>query len=187
MKNKIEEIFRESRQIQEATAQKNAGAIESAVNEIVQAIERGGKILIFGNGGSAADSQHMAAELIGRFQKKRRAVPAIALTTDTSSLTALGNDYGFETIFRRQVEGLGRAGDVAVAISTSGNSANVLEAVKYARAHGLKTISLTGHDGGKLAALTDININVPSNVTARIQESHECVIHVLCALVEERL
>ncbi len=185
MQKRILEIFQSSRQIQEQTVQQNIAAIASAVDLIKDCLAHNGKVLIFGNGGSAADSQHMAAELIGRFQKERRAFPAIALTTDTSILTALSNDYGFATVFRRQIEGLGQAGDVAIGISTSGNSANVIEAIKAAKRLGLKTVSLTGHQGGQLAGLTDVNLNVPSPVTARVQESHGCIIHAICELVEE--
>ena len=187
MQKRIEEIFSESRGVQEATVKKNLTAMETAVAAIVHGLQQGGKIIIFGNGGSAADSQHMAAELIGRFQKERKSFPAIALTTDTSALTALGNDYGFEKVFVRQLEGLGRTGDVAIGISTSGNSANVIAALKLAKSLGIKTISLTGNNGGKMAGITDINIDVPSNVTARIQEAHTCVIHCLCELVEAKL
>ena len=186
MNKRIEEIFLESRQVQESTLKANQAAMENAVNTIVAALEQGGKVIVFGNGGSAADSQHMAAELIGRFQKERKSLAAIALTTDTSALTSLGNDYSFDVIFRRQLEGLGRKGDVAIGISTSGNSRNVIEAVKLAKTIGIKTISLTGNGGGQLASLTDIAIVVPSKVTARIQESHVCVIHGICELVEEK-
>ncbi len=187
MNKRIEEISKESRLVLEAAARDNAAAIEAAVNEIVHSLQQGGKLLIFGNGGSAADSQHMAAEFIGRFQKERKSFPAIALTTDTSALTALGNDYGFHKVFSRQLEGLARRGDVAFGISTSGNSANVIEALDLAKKTGLKTISLTGHQGGKMAGIVDININVASEVTARIQESHAWVIHCICELVEGRL
>lgn len=187
MQKRIEEIFLESRTVQEITVKKNITAIEAAVAAIVHSLQQGGKVIIFGNGGSAADSQHMAAELIGRFQKDRKSFPAIALTTDTSALTAISNDYGFAKVFSRQLEGLGRRGDVVIGISTSGNSANVIEAFTLAKKLGIKTISLTGNNGGKMSGLTDININVPSNVTARVQESHGCVIHCLCELVEAKL
>jgi len=187
MKERIEQIFFQSRQVQEAALKNNTAAIEQAVQEIIRAVKQGGKILIFGNGGSAADSQHMAAEFIGRFQKERRSIPAVAFTTDTSILTALGNDYGFDKVFVRQLEGLGKKGDVAIGISTSGNSVNVIEAVKLAKAMGIKTVSLTGNKGGALAGMTDININVPAAMTARIQESHSCIIHAICELVEEAL
>jgi len=142
---------------------------------------------VFGNGGSAADSQHVAAEFIGRFQKERASFPAIALTTDTSALTALGNDYGFEYVFSRQIEGLGRKGDVALAVSTSGMAANVIQAVKQARTMGISVIALTGRDGGQLAPLADVKIIVPSSSTARIQEAHICIMHCVCECVENIL
>ncbi len=187
MKNEIEKIFRESIRVKEKALEANVDKIASVVEEIVRVFRNNGKVLIFGNGGSAADSQHIAAEFIGRFKKERRSLPAIALTTDTSILTALGNDYGFDIVFARQLEGLGRAGDLAWGISTSGNSKNVIAAVNKAKEMGLKTVSLTGGDGGSLAKLTDISIVVPSKDTARIQESHICIAHVICELVENRL
>lgn len=152
---------------------------------ITAALKRGGKILIFGNGGSAADSQHFAAEMVGRFQKERKGLPAIALTTDTSLLTSLGNDYSFEVIFKRQIEALGSPRDVAVAISTSGNSKNVLKGVQQAKKMKLKTIGLTGSGGKQLIQSTDIALVAPSSTTARIQEIHILMIHILCELVEE--
>ena len=187
MKKDIERIFHESIRVKEETLKNNSGKIVEAVESIRQLFNRNGKIFFFGNGGSAADSQHIAAEFIGRFKKERRALPAIALTTDTSILTALGNDYSFDVIFARQIEGLAQRGDLAFGISTSGNSRNVIEGVKQAKKMGLKTISLTGCGGGKLAPLTDISIIVPSSETARIQESHLCVAHAICELVEEKI
>jgi D-sedoheptulose 7-phosphate isomerase len=151
---------------------------------ITSALRQGGKVLILGNGGSAADAQHFAAELIGRFERERRALPSIALTTDTSILTALGNDYGLETIFARQVEGLGRAGDVLIAITTSGNSGNVLAAARCAGELGMATIGMTGESGGKLLPLVDLCLRVPSTRTARIQVVHALIIHALCELVD---
>ncbi len=184
MKTFVEKIFVESIKVKEETLKKNADVIAASATEISKALKRGNKILICGNGGSAADSQHIAAEFIGRFQKERRAFAAIALTTDSSILTALSNDYSSDVIFARQVEGLGQKGDVLLTISTSGNSKNVLEAAKKAKALGLLIISLTGNDGGQLARLSDISIIVPSKVTARIQESHMCVYHIICEIVE---
>ena len=186
MKKTVEDIFYESIRVKEATLHRNRDKILSAVKSIGEAFKKNRKILFFGNGGSAADSQHIAAEFIGRFQKERKALPAIALTTDTSILTALGNDYGFDIIFSRQLEGLAQRGDVAFGISTSGNSRNVIEGIKKAKRMGLTTISLTGCDGGKLAKLTDISLIVPSNKTARIQESHLCIAHTICELVENQ-
>ncbi len=162
MKKDIERIFHESIRVKEETLKNNRDKIVEAVESIRQLFSRNGKIFFFGNGGSAADSQHIAAEFIGRFKKERRALPAIALTTDTSILTALGNDYGFDVIFARQIEGLAQQGDLAFGISTSGNSRNVIEGIKQAKKMGLKTISLTGCSGGELAPLTDISIIVPS-------------------------
>ncbi len=185
MKNRITEIFAQSIDVKKAALEKNSAEIESSVGVLIKSLKSGGKILIFGNGGSAADSQHIAAEFIGRFKKERRALAAIALTTDTSALTALGNDYTFDIIFSRQIEALGKKGDVAIGISTSGNSKNVIEAIKKAKELGLVTITLTGNDGGLLAALSDIKLIVPSKVTARIQESHLTIAHTICELVEE--
>ena len=184
MKETIQAIFQESIRVKEETLKVNLEGLMKAVEAMTRALRNNGKILFLGNGGSAADSQHLAAELIGRFQKERRSLPAIALTTDTSILTALGNDYGFDVVFARQIEGLARRGDVVVALSTSGNSQNVIEAVKKAKEKGIICISFTGCGGGKLARLCDINLIVPSNKTARIQESHICMGHVLCELVE---
>lgn len=150
-----------------------------------EALKSGNKVLFCGNGGSAADAQHLAAELIGRFQKERRSLASVALTTDTSILTAVANDYGYDEVFARQVEGLGRSGDVLIGISTSGNSANVVKAALKARDTGMHTIAFTGEGGGKLKDICDIAFAVPSKVTARIQEMHIMVGHIICELVEE--
>ena len=150
-----------------------------------EALKSGNKVLFCGNGGSAADAQHLAAELIGRFQKERRSLASVALTTDTSILTAVANDYGYDEVFARQVEGLGRSGDVLIGISTSGNSANVVKAALKARDTGMHTIAFTGEGGGKLKDICDITFAVPSIVTARIQEMHIMVGHIICELVEE--
>jgi len=187
MKEKIKKIFNESIEVKHKSLDKNLDKIVLAVKEINRAVKNNKKILLFGNGGSAADSQHIAAEFIGRFKKERRAVGAVALTTDTSCLTALGNDYSFDIIFSRQIEGLGQKGDIAIGISTSGNSKNVIEGIKKAKDLGLKTITLTGCDGGKLAKISNISIIVPSNDTARIQESHSCIAHAICELVENSI
>lgn len=149
------------------------------------ALASGNKILFCGNGGSAADSQHLAAELVGRFQKERRALASIALTTDTSILTAVGNDYGYDDVFARQVQALGRSGDILIGISTSGNSKNVVKAIEEARTVGMHTFGWTGEGGGKMAELCDLLFSVPSKVTARIQEMHILAGHILCELVEE--
>ena len=155
-----------------------------AAEAIRAAFGSGGKLLVFGNGGSAADAQHMAAELVGRFVRERPGLPAVALTTDTSVLTSVGNDFGFDRVFARQVEALGRAGDVALGISTSGGSANVRAALEAARARGLVTVALTGRDGGTIGRAADIHVNVPNASTARVQEVHRTLIHAICELVE---
>jgi len=151
------------------------------------ALKAGRKVLFCGNGGSAADSQHLAAELVGRFQKERRGLPGMALTTDTSILTAIGNDYGFDSVFSRQVEALAVSGDVVVGLSTSGNSPNVVRALEAAKAIGAVTVGLTGRNGGKLAQTSDICINVPVEVTARIQEGHSLIGHIVCQLIDEEV
>ncbi|MBN1353916.1 MAG: D-sedoheptulose 7-phosphate isomerase [Candidatus Omnitrophica bacterium] len=163
---------------------KMLAAIEKAASIAIGAIKKGGKLIVFGNGGSAADSQHMAAELVGRFKKERKALPAIALTTNSSILTALANDYDYGLTFARQVEALGKAGDVAIGISTSGKAANVIDAIAKAKKLGLTTIGLTGKDGGHLKDLADLPIVVESDDTPRIQEAHILIIHVLCELIE---
>jgi D-sedoheptulose 7-phosphate isomerase len=168
-------------------ARQCSAAIFEAARLITMCLGEGGKLLFFGNGGSAADAQHLAAEFVGRFVRERAGLPAIALTTDSSILTAVGNDYGFEQIFARQVQALGRPGDVAIAISTSGNSPNVIEGVKAAKRGNLKTIGLSGKDGGLLAKEADIAITIGSTNTARIQECHIAVGHLLCELTEEGL
>jgi D-sedoheptulose 7-phosphate isomerase len=159
-------------------------AVARAADLISSSYRAGGKVLVFGNGGSAADAQHFAAELVGRFERDRPGMAALALTTDTCVLTSVANDYGFERVFARQVEALGRAGDVAVAISTSGGSANVIEAVREAAARGLHTVALTGRDGGALGAMVQVHINVPHDTTCRIQEVHMTLLHAICEIVE---
>jgi D-sedoheptulose 7-phosphate isomerase len=158
--------------------------ISDVAHELRACLARGGKILLMGNGGSAADSQHIAAEIVGRFQKERRGLPAIALTTDTSIITSIGNDYGYDYIFARQIEALCRSEDVVIGITTSGNSQNVVKAIEEANALGATTIGLTGGTGGKLNSLCKFNIVVPNNETARIQEAHILIGHSLCALLE---
>jgi len=154
---------------------------------IVSTLGAGNKVIICGNGGSAADAQHLAAELVGRFEQERRGLPAMALTTDTSILTAIGNDYGYDTIFSRQIEALSKAGDVLIGISTSGNSRNIILAVESAMNVGVRAIGLLGSDGGKIASLVDMAVIVPHSVTARIQEAHIFIIHFWCALIEKEL
>jgi len=153
-------------------------------NEIAQALGNGKKILICGNGGSAADAQHIAAELVGKFMKERRALPAIALNTNTSVITAIGNDYSYDDIFARQVEAFGTSGDILIGISTSGNSKNVLKAFEIAKNISIMTVALTGQSGGKMKEMVDICINVPSSLTPRIQEAHITIGHIMCEIAE---
>lgn len=162
-----------------------APQIAKAGDLFSQALQTGHKILFCGNGGSAADAQHLAAEIIGRFQKERAPYPALALTVDTSILTAVANDYGYDTVFSRQVQGLGQTGDVLVGISTSGNSKNVVAAIAAAREKGMSVIGLTGQGGGSMADLCDVCLAVPSSVTARTQEMHIMIGHILCEIAEE--
>ena len=159
--------------------------INLAINMIIKTIEKGKKIVIFGNGGSAADAQHMAAEFVGRYLIERDSLPAIALTTDTSALTGIGNDYGFEKVFARQCDALVNNGDLVIAISTSGKSPNIIEGIKTSKNKNAKIILLTGKNNNKLKHLTDITIRVPSNETPRIQESHRIIIHIICEFVEK--
>jgi len=177
----------ESIQVKEEIMRSKIPEILDITEAFIQCIRKGGKIIFFGNGGSAADSQHLAAELVGRFKKDRGALAAIALTTNTSILTSLSNDYGYEIVFSKQIEGLGNKEDLAVGISTSGKAKNVIAAIKQAKKMGIKTIALTGADGGELAKLADIAFIVPSSVTARIQEAHITVGHIICELTEEAL
>lgn len=166
---------------------KQSALLAQVAQELIKAYKTGGKVLLFGNGGSAADAQHIAAELVGKYYLDRKPLPALALTVNTSSLTAIGNDYAFDQVFARQVEGLGGSGDVAIGISTSGNSSNVIVGVRAARAKGLVTIAVTGQSGGKLKDEVDFCICVPSSDTPRIQEGHILIGHILCELVEQAL
>ena len=177
----------ESLELKRAFFHNNEALIAEAAREIRSALVRGNKVLLFGNGGSAADAQHIAAEWVGRFQFERQPYPAIALTTDTSVLTAIGNDYGFDQVFARQIQALGRKGDIAVALSTSGNSPNVLAATDMATEAGLITMGLTGGDGGRLGPKVRYHLNVPHTLSARIQEVHIMIGHILCELVESDL
>jgi D-sedoheptulose 7-phosphate isomerase len=161
--------------------------VADAAAAILDASRDGGKVLLFGNGGSAADAQHMAADLVGRFQRERRPVAAVALTTDTSIMTAVANDYTFDRVFVRQIESLGNRGDIAFGISTSGRSANVVAGLRAASARGLRTIAMTGRDGGTVGGEVEIHINVPDPSTARVQEAHRTLIHAICELVEREL
>jgi len=183
----LESVFSETIRLHQRVMEQDRQPILRAVETIVSAFRHGGKVMVFGNGGSAADSQHFAAELVGRFARERRALAAIALTTDTSVLTSIGNDYSFDRVFARQIEALGQAGDVAFGISTSGASRNVLAAFAVAKEAGLTTIGLTGGDGGPIGASADVHVNVPARVTARAQEVHRTILHVMCELIEAQL
>jgi D-sedoheptulose 7-phosphate isomerase len=184
----IRELFDASVRAKQVFLEENAAVLERAIELVATALASGRKVLLFGNGGSAADAQHIAAELVGRFLRERRPLPAIALTTDTSALTSIANDYGYDDVFARQVRALGASGDVALAISTSGRSPNVLRAVEACRELGMTTIGLTGGDGGPLAGAVDLALRVSaSQISARIQETHILVGHVICELVDRRL
>jgi len=161
--------------------------VAQAALQIVKALRSGGKVIFCGNGGSAADAQHLAAEFTGRYLKERSALPALALHANTSALTAIGNDYGFDRVFARQMEGLGKEGDVAVGISTSGNSPNVLRAIEVARSKSIYTVALTGASGGKMKDVADCTICIPSEETPRIQECHILTGHIICEIAEEML
>ena len=182
---KIAGELQASIQVKQRVIAEQLATLNTILGVLIQALGAGKKVILFGNGGSAADSQHIAAELVGRFRRDRKALPAIALTTDTSILTSIGNDYGFENLFSRQIEALGQEGDVAIAISTSGNSPNVIKAVRVARERGITTIGFTGEDGGSLKEAADVCFQVPSRNTARIQEAHITAAHALCELIEQ--
>lgn len=183
----IREAFQEHARVFEKVQVTLMDELERAAEMTELCLREGGKILILGNGGSAADAQHFAAELVGRFERQRRPLPALALTVNTSTLTAVSNDFGFDHVFARQVEGLAREGDLLIAISTSGESENVAAAAKKARALGCPVIGFTGEGGGRLAQLTDVLIAVPSTTVSRIQEMHEICLHALAGWLEERL
>ena len=188
MQAAIRDLFEASMRAKRVFLDENAAALERAIGIVADALGSGHKLLLFGNGGSAADPQHLAAEFVGRFMRERRALPAVALTTDTSALTAIANDYGYDEVFARQVRALGARGDVALAISTSGKSPSVLRAVDACREIGITTIGLTGGDGGALAGAVDVSLRVSaSRLSPRIQETHILIGHVLCELVDRRL
>lgn len=186
---KIAELLKESVKVKEELCKQapELKKIEKITDAVIKALQKGNKVVLFGNGGSAADAQHIACELAGKFKKERRGLPAIALTTNTSALTAIANDYSYDDVFSRQVEGIVGKGDIAVGISTSGNSVNVIKGIKAAREKGALTVGLTGATGGKLGKIVDICIKVPSNDTPRIQEMHITIGHIICQLVEEAL
>ncbi|MBA2526432.1 MAG: D-sedoheptulose 7-phosphate isomerase [Pyrinomonadaceae bacterium] len=183
----LQRSLREHLEAIEALIQTRIGEIERGGKMICAALGQGRKVLLCGNGGSAADAQHIAAELVGRYELQRRAWPSIALTTDTSALTALSNDFGYEEVFARQIEALASEGDVLIALSTSGASANVIKAAEAARKLGCRTIALTGKTGEPLASLCDISVSVPSRRTSRIQEAHITIGHLWCEMVDAQL
>ena len=187
MKDRITAAFLSHREVMEALERELTPKMIQVAELLVDAFRNGKKLLVMGNGGSAADAQHLAGEIVGRFRLERPGLPAIALNTDTSILTAVGNDYGYEAIFRRQVEAHGQEGDVVIGISTSGSSPNVLSALRLAREKGCRTVGLLGKDGGSIKGLVDIDLTVPGHDTPRIQEGHITIIHILCELVEQAL
>ena len=182
---RIADIVAQSVALKQRFFAERAGVLLEVGRRIAERLRAGGRVLVFGNGGSAADAQHLAGELVVRFLRERPALSALALTTDPSVITAMANDLGYAQVFKRQIEAHGRTGDVAIAISTSGRSPNVVEAVKAARARGLLTVALTGNGGGTLAGLVDLLVDVPHSETPRIQEVHAMIVHILCELIEE--
>ena len=187
MREKIKDLLLQSIQVKEELLRTSTSHILDIAELCIDCLKKGGKIILFGNGGSASDSQHIAAELVGRFKKDRAGLSAIALTTNTSILTALANDYGYEIVFAKQIEALGHKNDLAIGISTSGKAKNVAAGIKQAKKQGLKTVALTGGDGGELAKLADFSLLVPSPITARIQEAHITIGHIICELIEDAL
>jgi D-sedoheptulose 7-phosphate isomerase len=187
MKLQIDRLFAEHIDIATKAQDILSQDIQKLCVLAVDCIAKGNKILLFGNGGSAADAQHIAAELTGRFLRERRSIAAIALTTDTSAITSIANDYGYDRVFERQVEGLANPGDLLIGISTSGNSPNVVKALKKGKQIGTINAGLSGNDGGLMSACCDLNLIVPSNVTARIQEIHILIGHILCGIIEENI
>ena len=185
MKSIIEFEFNEHLKTAQATMESISDSLETAANLCINSLKNGGKILIFGNGGSAADAQHIAAELVGRYKTERIGLPAMALTTDTSALTAIGNDYGYDRIFNRQVEALANKGDVIIGISTGGSSGNVISGLKLAKELECKTVGFSGRGGGDMNTLCDINLVVPAEDTARIQEMHIVIGHTICHLIDQ--
>ena len=187
---RVKQHFEDSIRVKQASQERLTPAIVEAAQAISLALTQGGKVLSCGNGGSAGDAQHFSSEMLNRFEMERPGLAAVALTTDSSTLTSIANDYDFNRVFSRQVQALGSAGDILLAISTSGNSANILEAVTAARSRQMRVVALTGRDGGKLSGLLedqDIEICVPGDSTARIQEVHLLVIHCLCDLIDQHI
>ena len=187
MSDKVIQIFKESINLKELVMKTMSADINKLADCVVKCLRSKGKVIIFGNGGSAADAQHIAAELVGRFKLERKGLACIALTTNTSIITSIGNDYGYEEIFSRQIEAIAAENDLAIGISTSGNARNVITGILEAKKQNLATAVLTGKDGGQLAPLADISLSIPSNNTARIQEVHATIGHIICELAEDKL
>ena len=187
MRERIKDILLESIQVKEEILRNQIDAIAQIAQLMIDCLKKDGKVIVFGNGGSASDSQHIAAELVGRFKKDRSALAGIALTTNTSILTSLANDYGYDVVFSRQVEALGKKNDVVLGISTSGKAKNVALGIKQARKMGIKTVALSGGDGGDIVKLADVSLVVPSKITARIQEAHITIAHIICEMIEQEL
>lgn len=187
MRERIKDILLESIQVKEEILRNQVDSILQIAVLMIDCLKRDGKVIVFGNGGSAGDSQHIAAELVGRFKKDRSALAGIALTTNTSILTSLANDYGYDVVFARQVEALGKKNDVVLGISTSGKAKSVALGIKQAKKMGIKTVALTGGDGGDIVKLADVSLLVPSKVTARIQEAHITIAHIICEMIEQEL
>lgn len=187
MRERIKDILLESIQVKEEILRNQVDSILQIAVLMIDCLKKDGKVIVFGNGGSASDSQHIAAELVGRFKKDRSALAAIALTTNTSILTSLANDYGYDVVFERQVEALGKKNDVVLGISTSGKAKSVALGIKQAKKMGIKTVALSGGDGGDIVKLADVSLLVPSKVTARIQEAHITIAHIICEMIEQEL
>ena len=187
MRERIKDILLESIQVKEEILRNQIEQIEQIAQLMIDCLKKDGKVIVFGNGGSASDSQHIAAELVGRFKKDRSALAGIALTTNTSIITSLANDYGYDVIFARQLEALGKKNDVALGISSSGKAKNVTLGIKQAKKMGIKTVALSGGDGGDIVKLADVSLVVPSKITARIQEAHITIAHIICEMIEQEL
>ncbi|MDD5476991.1 MAG: D-sedoheptulose 7-phosphate isomerase [Candidatus Omnitrophica bacterium] len=187
MRERIKDILLESIQVKEEILRNQVDSILQIAVLMIDCLKKDGKVIVFGNGGSASDSQHIAAELVGRFKKDRSALAGIALTTNTSILTSLANDYGYDVVFSRQVEALGKKNDVVLGISTSGKAKSVALGIKQAKKMGIKTVALSGGDGGDIVKLADVSLVVPSKVTARIQEAHITIAHIICEMIEQEL
>ena len=187
MRERIKDILLESIQVKEEILRNQVDSILQIAVLMIDCLKKDGKVIVFGNGGSASDSQHIAAELVGRFKKDRSALAGIALTTNTAIITSLANDYGYDVVFSRQVEALGKKNDVVLGISTSGKAKNVALGIKQAKKMGIKTVALSGGDGGDIVKLADVSLVVPSKITARIQEAHITIAHIICEMIEQEL